>query len=166
MFKRFDENGNGELDINEFLAGCIMLKVNLTKAEAEMIWPVITMGKGGQVKINRFIEFVEKATTRRKSTKNLSGTYAALERKASAAQDRLMLQAQAGGRESRIRRASVSVGIRESVKRYCQKNNVTAEAMFAQLDDDGTGVINQKELFDELTDLKFIVTKQVVYCIS
>lgn len=161
VFARFDENGNGELDQNEFLAGCLMLSVSISKTEIEMIWPVlIAPAVSGQIKIERFKAFVEGSASSRERGKKLSGADAALSRRASASKDRLLLQSQANGRASRIRRASVSVGIRDTVKVYCDKNKVTPEEMFKTLDDDGTGVISKKELLEALKKLKFAVTPE------
>jgi hypothetical protein len=136
-----------------------MLKVPISKAEMELVWPVITLGKGGQVSIEKFVDFAKKPAANRRAS---NGTAAALERKQSRRQSNsLMLQAQSTGRASRIRRASVSVGIREAVKAYLAKHSVSPPEMFKQLDDDSTGVISKKELHEALLKLKFSVSQLV-----
>jgi len=152
IFGRFDENGNGVLDSREFLNGCQMLKVNISKEEVALVWPVLTMGKGGEIGVEKFLKFVESST--------VGGRRASGSKEAGRTREVLMMQAQQQGRAARIRRASVSVGVRETVKAYCMKNKFTATEMFTQLDDDGTGLISKTELCAALKKLKFKVEMQ------
>jgi Ca2+-binding EF-hand superfamily protein len=152
IFGRFDENGNGVLDSREFLNGCVMLKVNIAKEEVDLVWPVLTMGKGGEIGVERFLKFVESST--------VGGRRASGSKEAGRTREVLMMQAQQQGRAARIRRASVSVGVRETVKAYCMKEKISATEMFSKLDDDGTGLISKSELVSALKKLKFKVEMQ------
>ena len=63
IFKRFDENGNGVLDQREFLNGCHMLKVQISKEEVKLVWPVLTMGTTEEVSTEKFLKFVSSTST-------------------------------------------------------------------------------------------------------